>query len=277
MTLPPLQVSLINWTQNGGSRSDQLKYSRFADLAYKEPNDRAAILKQFDKAERWTYDTELSNDDVAVFVNKKTREPVVAVRGTDLGSRSRRWRDLAEDVGIFLGISRHGNRTRSVNSLVGHVKKKYVRSPTMTGHSLGGKVASNIAKKHKLKAAVFNQGSSPIDAIAGIAVRLGRVVSAHKPKANDITHYTTNKGSTIDPISISAKADADSKQELVEKKPDVGAHGLDNFTDNNVQLGDGRRSKKKQSKWMAHVKKYQRAHGCSYKVAMKKASSTYKR
>ena len=157
----------------------------------------------------------------------------------------------------------------------------------MSGHSLGAKVASNLSKETGLGATVFNKGSSPLSSVVDRITKLfGR-----DHKDSKITHYTTNKGGVIDPISLSTTLlgndDITERAETVDESKDP--HALGSFA-----IGAGRKKmqggcrcnsptqaeepkKKAASPWVSHVKAYAAKHNVSYKDALKGASASYKR
>ena len=159
------KVKYINWkSQKGKGKNDKQKYSVFSDIAYKKGKaERDEVLKKFDKDKNWSIDHSLSNRDVVVLKSNKTDEVVVSVRGTDLNSKDSKWRDLRSDAGIAFGVSKHGKRNSEVSSVVEKAMGKYKSKPTLTGHSLGARMAADIAQKKGLRGVVYNMGSSPLD------------------------------------------------------------------------------------------------------------------
>jgi hypothetical protein len=209
----------------------------------------------------------LSTRNASVFKSNKTNEIVVSVRGSDLVSKDTRLKDISTDIGIFAGFSRFGKRNKQIDRLVQKVKKQYPSNEiTMTGHSLGARISSDVAKKHDLPAYVFNQGSSPSDIFSYIKDLI------IKPKPNKVKHFTTG-----DVVSISAKALKPDEHIPVEPKADMNPHSLDNFIDESKdQVGVGK--KKSLSKWNQHVKDYKKSHpNCTFKECLKGASKTYKK
>jgi hypothetical protein len=168
-----------------------------------------------------------------------------------------------------LGLDRWGDRTKEVKSVVDSAKDKYKDyNHTLTGHSLGAKVSTNISRQTGLPAVVFNTGSSPLSAISDrIAKLFGR-----DHKDSKVTQYTTNQGMTIDPLSISGKllGTANKTTEVSTVDPTKSNHHLGSFA-----VGAGRKKKPVVSKWIAHVKKYQAEHSCTYKEALSGASKSY--
>lgn len=274
MAPPKLKAQYVNWnSQSGSGKRTQNKYARFSDIAYAQNiKAKQELLKKHDPSGTWKLDDKLTTRDATVFKSTKTGEVVVAVRGTDLNAKDTRWRDIASDVGIALGVSKFGRRNSSIRKLVKQVESKYNKKPVLTGHSLGGRVAADVARSDDLKAIVYNQGSSPVDSVGGIISRLAKLVGL-KSKKGDVEHYHTNKGTRVDPVSVSAAVLEDG--EAVDGKADVNAHALDNFIDDGEQIGEGKRTV---NPWIAHVRAYRKKHPkLSYRQCLSAASKTYKK
>jgi len=243
-----------------------IKYALFSDIAYaKGDDDKAALLEKYNPGGYWTLDKDLTGRDASVFYNTKTKELVVAARGTDLASKDSRYRDLASDLGIVLGVSRFGKRNKEISNLVDKAAEKYNTQPNLTGHSLGGRVAADIARSKDLKAVVFNPGSSPIDIVPALLRRVG----ALKEQAGQVHTHRIRR----DLVSLTTRGTHDSE---TQPRKEMFAHTLGNFIDRDKDqiVGEGRR--KTVSPWISHVKKYQKKHGCSYRDALKGASASYK-
>ena len=273
----------------GRGKEEQQKYAYLSSVAYgATPAERDAKLKKFNMADDWEVDHDASTPDVAVIHNSKTKQVVHAVTGTRIKSNEHRWRDLRSDLGIVLGTDRYGARTKQVGAVVQAARDKYKDyTHELSGHSLGGKVASNLSKSTGLGATVFNKGSSPLSSVVDrISKLFGR-----DHKDSKITHYTTNKGGVIDPISLSTTLlgndGVTERAETVDQSKDP--HALGSFA-----IGAGKKKmqggcrcnsptqakepkKKATSPWVSHVKAYAAKHGVSYKDALKGASASYKR
>ncbi len=273
----------INFKQTGGAKKtaaqikrERTKYGLFSDLAYKLPDQRADVLRKYDKTGHWKLDAELSNRDAAVFRSAKTGEVVVAVRGTDPVSKDTRYRDIATDLGIAFGVSKFGKRNKEITSIVDKAAKKYDTPPTLSGHSLGGRVAGDVARKRGLKAVVYNAGASPVDWIPNMFSRIGKLMGRKQSKA-DISHHRTR----YDPVSVSKKLGAHDEQlHEIDPANKASAHSLSTLLpekdSDERQIGLGR--KKRRNRWLDHVRKYRAKHPeISYRDALKKASATYKR
>lgn len=131
-----------------------------AQEAYKGKAKRESLPGGFDYIQRE------STRDIAVFRNGVTGETLVAFRGTDLSSRSKRGGDLWNDALIAAGVEDFGPRVSAASKYM----KKYLEKNndvaadrvTLTGHSLGATVAHHIAHHTGLRAVDFNIGESPL-------------------------------------------------------------------------------------------------------------------
>ena len=265
-----MSIKYYNWKQKGGLRTgpDQKDfYGHMASVAYGNTTaGRNDKLKKFKLDDNWTQDTDLSTPDVAILVNKKTKELVSSVTGSRFTDPKHKWRDIRSDIGIALGTDRWGNRTKEVSAIVKKAGEKYKDyDSTITGHSLGGKVAANISKQTGIPTVAYNMGSSPLGVISSRLMKL----FGKDTKGSNVIHYTTYKGTTIDPVSISeAIAGTADKTIRVDKASGDIAHSLSHFAD-----GAG----KVNNPWIIHVRKIrQKNKGLSYKECLKLASASYK-
>ncbi|MEY3393471.1 MAG: hypothetical protein RL498_391 [Pseudomonadota bacterium] len=254
-----------NWNQSGGLRDkkdgQQEFYAKMSSLAYENEASRIKGLQKLG----FEYDKELSNDDIMIAVNKKTGELVSTATGSRFTSKKHMGRDIRSDIGIALGTDRWGKRKKEVKEVVKKAVEKYKGyDHTLSGHSAAARTMQNISKETGIPAVIFNRGSSPIGALTDkITKWLGK-----DKKESKVIHYTTNKGLTIDPVSISAKLLGDDTETIkVKKKKDVISHSISHFT------GAG----KQNNTWINHVKAYAKKNNVSYRQAMKESSKSYKK
>lgn len=101
----------------------------------------------------WNVDDELSDHHSTIYHNPNTKHTVVAFRGT------KDKHDLGTDALLFLGLGGKTNRYKTANNITDKVISKYGRENTsLTGHSLGGDIASNVSKNKDLDATTFSKG-----------------------------------------------------------------------------------------------------------------------
>jgi hypothetical protein len=86
-------------------------------------------------------DSELSNDNQQVWYRPNDKRLLVNVAGTH------NLKDWGTDLYLGLGKLKDTNRYKEADNILKKSKEKYgVSSATVTGHSLGHSIASNIAK-----------------------------------------------------------------------------------------------------------------------------------
>lgn len=167
----------------------------------------------------WKLDQGLSADKVKVFVNAQTHQTIISVRGTDFSSPD----DLFNDALIIAGTERHGSRYKAAQQVLEKVQQSGLGGQiSMTGHSLGGRIAIDLAKDYQLDATVFNPGTGPAQLVQNV---VGVVAGDPTTVTRNITSYTSGK----DPISMLSFLDPDARSEPV-KQISSNAHTLDNYT-----------------------------------------------
>ena len=196
-------------------------FARICKVSYEYEHDRETVLHRL-LGDKFTILKDYSDRDILT-VRAQNGIYIVAFRGTDLVSRgiSRGVSDLISDINIAIGKNEQIYRIQQGNDLIiklfqsGISKNKVI----LTGHSLGGFVGVNLATKHKLKAVLFNIGSSPLDSV-GVRRNL-----------KNISHYTTNniKRGIIDILSISSLFLYRIKYYIVKVKPNMSIHTINNF------------------------------------------------
>jgi hypothetical protein len=258
-----------NCGQSGGLRKkeegQQKFYAELSKLAYKNEADRIAGLNKLG----FQYDKQLSNPDIIVAHNPSTKELVSAATGSRFTDPKHAFRDIKSDIGILFGTDRLGKRKSEIKNIVKKASAKYKGyDHTLTGHSLAGREMQSVSKETGLPAVIYNRGASPLGSVSDkIAKILGM------DKKSKVIHYTTNKGTTIDPVSISAKLFGDDTETITvpRKKSASSSHSISNFTQN----GEGKG--KKNNAWIQHVKAYAKKNNVPYRQAMKEAKTTYKK
>ena len=161
----------------GGLRTKDQKrfYARMSRIPYK--GDRLLRQAQLNRygLNDWRQDEQLSTPDVSVLVNPKTKEVVTSFVGTREHNPRKIWKDLRSDAGIFFGTSRAGKRTTEAEKVAREAAAKYAGfDHTLTGHSLGGRVAENVSKATGIDSVAYNPGGSPAQWLTDkIASKLG--------------------------------------------------------------------------------------------------------
>ena len=125
----------------------------------------------------YTHDQELSSDNQSVFYHPTEKKLLVNIAGTHKLS------DIATDASILFNRLHRTKRYRNAEETVRKAEEKYnPTETTITGHSLGGAIASQLPSKSNRRKITFNK-----------AAFLPNVGEAKE----DEVHYRT----ALDPIS----------------------------------------------------------------------------
>ncbi len=117
---------------------------------------------------------------------------------------------------------------KKLGDVILNAQKKYkTYDETITGHSLGAKIAKTISERTHIPAIVFSMGSSPMSVISD---RVAKMFS--RDLGGDISHYSV-KG---DLASLSERVFGNTEHTPISKKNDVNAHDLRNFHDGSGRI-----------------------------------------
>ena len=204
---------------------DDEDFAIASHIAYKNyDTNQVEAQKELDYyLDGYTLDTEFGSDDIATTIIKPDGSAIVAFKGTN----SKNIFDLTADMLVSGGYHRlksqyqflPNTRFSNAENYYKIVKQKHPEIH-LTGHSLGGSVATHIASKYDEKATIFNSGDTPQD-----------LNSIYFNSENErIKSYIVPS----DLISMSNKLFNNQKTILVNRKVKSGykyadAHRLDNF------------------------------------------------
>ena len=122
-------------------------YKKFAQLAYKK---HAGEIEKKLKGTGFFLDTSLSDREHRVFVDPHTKKVVVAYTGTNPRSLPTLLGDVRSDYNILMGTEARDPRFKHAVKQFKAALNKYQPqgySLDTTGHSLGGSLATYVAKK----------------------------------------------------------------------------------------------------------------------------------
>lgn len=244
-----IKMYVVNYTgkkKGSGSKANQEKYSIFASAAYK--TDKKKYLDKYNM-KSWEVDKSLSKPFATVFVNKNTGEVVIGGRGTSSWDPFDKSGDFWANVSILTGSKLFSSREKQYEKLYQKTRKKYPTNDlSLVGHSQSGYYSSEIAKKHKEKAYVFNSASPP---------RKKSIMDTFF-KDNYTEHYTTNNISkgNIDLVSIlSTTKDKTSVDVKTKSDGSKDSHSIKNFLpDKKSYKGEGKKDNSK--KYCRKCKRY---------------------
>jgi hypothetical protein len=205
----------------GYGKRYQEKFAVFSGCAYEDFGDPRVCL---DKHGLKSWSVIQRSRTHTTFYNSRTKQVVLAIAGTDWGVAD----DWVTNAGIATGNTLFHNRKRAsikyAKKLIAEYGKENV---TVTGHSMGGWVATEVARATGVKAVVFNSAS-----VGGINELYKKLMT----KA-DITAYHTNKLSKfdIDVVSMLNPHNSD----YVPRKKGLDVHTIDNFLPDEPLEGEG--------------------------------------
>lgn len=104
----------------------------------------------------YSRDEQLSNKHASIYHNPTENHTILAYRGTQLSDPE----DLKADLDIALNKQHNNQAFKTARTLYETTTKKYNTPLTITGHSLGGSKALDVAKTYNTKAVTFNPGIS---------------------------------------------------------------------------------------------------------------------
>lgn len=147
------------------------EYAVLASAAYARNDDTLALRKIEEESDgrfkSSDYEVLEGDADYKVFKKLSTGEVIVACRGTSGLD------DANPDLFIAAGVLPFHERSKKIVAVTRKYRNLY-DNVTITGHSLGGALASSVAVRTDTMAVTFNQGSSPMDKpIQGLGKILG--------------------------------------------------------------------------------------------------------
>lgn len=134
------------------NNSGSINLSRLLDSTYKPVNRSDSVFK----GTNFNRDKDLSNINQRLYVDNTNKKAVATFRGTHNLAN-----DLGSDLDIFFGTKNvFGNRLKESEKFYKNIKQKYPNHElTLTGHSLGGHLASKVSKNSNDKIVTFNKGA----------------------------------------------------------------------------------------------------------------------
>lgn len=192
--------------------SESQKYAQLSQGAYD-----GSVPDGFD------VDTDLSNRNRTVYVNRESGKATIAFRGTDLKSKSRS-KDIGTDILLATGLQELSSRFRNSKKVARAAVQKYGQGMVdTTGHSLGSSQSLYVNSKLGLPSVSFNPGASPGFVKKTLFDRLSGSLYRRPVKKNAVI-FTTGS----DPISMLSPMMTNAKTVFVPKKH-KSSHSLKNF------------------------------------------------
>ena len=206
-----MRVKIAKATKAGNDHYNQGDINALiSSESYKKPSERTKVIQGH------TYDAELSDKHNAVY-SKGSGKGSTAIHGVR-GTVPTSGKDLLNDVLIGVGLSHKSNRHKKTKNLHNRVIEKHGKT-RLTGHSLGGKLAGDVAKETNSKAVVFNPGKGLGDITSDIRDRI-------KPKRQSATNRVSTVRSRGDAVSMLGTIAGKKKNTKTTKG---FSHGVDQF------------------------------------------------
>ena len=189
------------------------QYARYAKDAYESVGNRFT-----------NQDRKISTAETAVYLEGD--DVIIAFRGTTPSSK-----DLLSDARILVGTLHSGRRFKSSLKKVDEVMKKYPnKNVILVGHSLGGRIATDIGIMKGLKVFSYNVGSSPVDVKENILQTLRCKFSSDEEHIRACDHAEKNIKAYHtfgDPLSLSSLTGIHNTEIVKPKHTNI--HGIENF------------------------------------------------
>ena len=193
------------------------------------------------KAAGYTIDAQKSFQDATVFVPSAPQKAVViAYRGTDFGNNAgSQNRDFGMDAIISMGNFANSTRVNKAVDLYYSVRKKYPkRLISLTGHSLGGSIADNVARRvHAAKDPAFYQLQT-FDKGVG-AQGLGQALEDHIFDRGRVAHERI-KTDLVSVVGKHGKNVTTYDEGNLFKEGIIEAHDMKYFIDRNTTMNLGK-------------------------------------
>ena len=207
-----------------------------SESAYMSSNkDRMKHLNEFYPDE---YELLKGHTDKAHFVvkHKPSDKVIMGVRGTDIEDRfGQKKKDLKTDFLVTLGLTKLSNRYKKSDKKLKSLIDEYgSENVSITGHSLGGTIVSNLVHSHDVEGHSFNRGGT--HATFGKSVKSLHPKHAERAKKNFVYLSAPSVSKGFDPLSLGTALDPLANIQFVkqhdlteEQKGVIGPHSIHHF------------------------------------------------
>jgi len=149
---------------------------------------------------------------------------IIAFRGTVTKQ------DVKTDLALAAGALKTTNRYKRDLAFTKKIMDKAKVPVILTGHSLGGSIATEIGRSLKLRAFVYNPGASVKEKIRGKIDKAACLIKK-KGKRCKIAKLVNIERTIADPVSILGKNNVNVKHVIPKK---LNVHSISNFDSGNL-------------------------------------------
>lgn len=212
------------------------RHAVISESAYIENNqDRMAHINQYYPDEYELIRKHTDKAHIAV-KHKNTGKYILGIRGTDIEDTfGQRKADLQTDALVTLGLTKLSNRYKKSDKKLKKMIDEYGKEDlTITGHSLGGTITSDLVHKHDIEGHSFNRGGT--HATFGKNIKALHPVHREKAKKNNVYLSMPSASKGFDPLSLGTAIDPLASVHFVrqkklkpEQKGVIAPHSIQHF------------------------------------------------
>jgi hypothetical protein len=213
------------------------RHAVISESAYMVKNtDRMNHINQFypDEYELITEHTDKTHIAVK---HKPSNKIILGIRGTDFENKfGHKKADLKTDGFVTLGLTKTTDRYKKSDKKLKNMIGEYGKDNlSITGHSLGGTITSNLVLKHGVEGHSFNRGGT--HASFGKSLKALHPTYQKRAEKNKVYFSRPSVSRGVDPLSVGTIVDPLAKVQFVdqkklskEQKGVIGAHSISHFT-----------------------------------------------
>lgn len=159
-----------------------------------------------------------TNKEHVAVQHNDTGKIILGVRGTDFeNTQGGKLKDLATDALVTFGLHKLSNRyKRSDKHLKKMIDEYGKENISITGHSLGGSIVSDLSHKHDIESHSFNRGGS--HATFGKNAKAIHPKHRERAKRNHVYLSTPSITKGFDPLSLGTAIDPMANIHFVKQK-----------------------------------------------------------
>lgn len=174
------------------SNQDTDPYLYFSSIAYDAPETRQQTMDTTDEINQFTVDPQFNEAEHFAAYNADTGQVIISHRGTN------NLNDVGTDLALAAGSLQTTDRYQRAFDFTRRVSQAYSGWDIHhTGHSLGGTLGDDLARRFNHSSTVFNRGSSPFEQTKPVSeqhrhIRTSEDLISSFAPASEIRHTATH-------------------------------------------------------------------------------------